>query len=688
MIIRLFLITVLFVIGALGNTVSLDTSFNGTGYSLHSLADPPARSFGSSMVLQPDGKIVIGGRIVNDDSVFGLIRVHSDGSLDTSFGNNGKVLTTIGNFGSTSRILLQPDGKILLGGITYTDETYYDYTIIRYNTDGSLDTSFNNIGHASQTFNSSSYDEVADMALQSDGKIVLVGRTGQIPGIPNIEFNIGVMRFNSDGSLDTIFNGKGKHIIGTTNLEEAANEVLIQADGKILIGGYLIENSIYKVMLVRLNSDGTLDSSFGIGGMTIRRINPGDNYVTGMALQSDGRIVVGGTGFFAGFTTNGQLDQSFGINGVSAIDGEVNQVKILSNDKILVANKFGANAGVTRLMANGAYDTHFNGGSRNFFLQGNSCIAQSVEIQSDNKIVLGGYCSSSNPNTSKFAIFRFEEKRTKRFLDFNGDSTTDISIYRPSNGQWWYLQFLFDQRVLGQFGLPTDKPVPADFTGDGRTDLAVFRPSTGEWFVSRSDNGSFYGFPWGISEDIPIAADFDGDNIADPSVFRPSTNQWFIQKSTGGIRYETFGLTGDKLVPADYDGDFITDIAIYRPSEGTWWIHKSSDDNIYAVQFGTSTDIPVQGDYTGDNQTDLAFWRPSTSEWFILRSEDYSYYAVPFGLSDDLPTPGNFTGDSRYDIAVFRPSENRWHLLPTGGSYLYKDFGSAGDQILPNLPVP
>ena len=158
MIIRFFLITFLFVIGPLGNTVSLDTSFNGIGYSLLSLADDPARSYGSSMVLQTDGKIVIGGRIVNDKSNFCLVRLNLDGSLDTSFGNAGKVLTTIGHYGSTSRLLLQPDGKILLGGETHSDSTYKDYTIIRYNPDGSLDTSFNKIGYAAQSFNSFSFD--------------------------------------------------------------------------------------------------------------------------------------------------------------------------------------------------------------------------------------------------------------------------------------------------------------------------------------------------------------------------------------------------------------------------------------------------------------------------------------------------------------------------------------------------
>ncbi|MBV9957594.1 MAG: hypothetical protein JO360_04200 [Acidobacteria bacterium] len=637
------------------------------------------------MVLLPDGKILVGGETTNSQSdKFALMRLNSDGTLDTSFGSGGIVLTTVNLSAHGSRLLVQPDGKILLGGYSYRIDTDYDFTIIRYTADGALDTSFNNTGSVTQTFGSS-VDEGYDMGLQPDGKILLVGRTWQIQGMPGVQWDIGVMRFNTDGSLDTTFNGTGKLIFGTASDMEEAHSVLIQPDGKILIGG-LQKTTKNDFLLLRLNSNGTLDTSFGSGGSTITTVSPGDNIITSLALQSNGKILAGGFGYIARYTPDGVLDPSFGVGGTASTSAENQEIRVIGGDKFLVAMKFGANAGVVRYMENGAPDTNFNGGgAANIFTQGSSCIAYSVALQPDNKILLGGVCSQDVP---KFAVFRLQETRTKRFLDFSGDGLTDVSIFRPSNGQWWYSSNIANEIFAGQWGLSTDRPVPADFTGDGRTDVAVFRPSTGEWFILRSDDGTSYSFTFGTAGDIPIVADFDGDDKADAGVFRPSTNEWYIQKSTGGLMAATFGAPGDKPVPSDYDGDFKTDIAIYRPSTGEWWINQSSDGSIHGFSFGTSTDLPVQGDYTGDNKTDAAVYRPSTGEWFILPSEGGPFFGVHFGTDGDLPTPGNYGGDGRYDLVVYRPSENRWYFQVTGGPFSARYFGATGDQPLPNLFVP
>ncbi len=683
-IIRLLVVSSLLVTGAFGNTVTHDTSFNGTGYSIQTIVPYPNYSRANSFAIQPDGKIVLAGDVVRNmqQDEFALVRINTDGTLDTSFGANGVVIAMLGsNSDSISKVRLQPDGKILLACTSWAVGSSANVMLVRYNSNGTLDTTFNSTGYVTYNVGGESEEYTADVALQPDGKMVVGGHSTASFGAPSSIF---VMRFNANGTLDSTFDGDGVLLI-TTPAGGAAFQIIVLSDGKLLVAGYRNDGVKDNFLLMRLNSDGTSDTSFGTGGSTTTSVSSDPDYIFSADRQSDGKIVVGGSFYIARYSADGILDTSFGTGGKTRVPSfyEINFVRVIAGDKILVSSR-----GAYRFMANGALDTHFNNsGFRGMGNTNLTCSSSAVEIQTDGKLLMGGSCGE---NSSSFTVVRFQETRTKRFLDFNGDGRTDISIFRPSNGQWWYLSSLnlATQTFAGQWGLSTDRPVPADFTGDGKTDVAVFRPASGEWFILRSDNGSFYSFPFGTSGDIPIAADFDGDDLADVGVFRPSTNEWYIQKSTGGLMTAIFGASGDRPVPADYDGDFKTDIAIYRPSTGEWWINRSSDGSTYALQFGTSSDNPVPGDYTGDNKTDAAIFRPSTGEWFILRSEDNSYYSVAFGQSGDVPTPGNYGGDGKFDVAIYRPSENRWFVQVTGGAYFWRLFGAAGDQPLPNVFVP
>lgn len=275
-------------------------------------------------------------------------------------------------------------------------------------------------------------------------------------------------------------------------------------------------------------------------------------------------------------------------------------------------------------------------------------------------------------------------------FDYDGDDKTDVSIYRPSLGQWWIQRSSNGSTLALPFGSSADKMVPADYTGDQKTDIAIFRPSTGTWFILRSEDNSFFSFPFGtLAGDVPVVGDFDGDGKADPTIVRPSTNTWYIQKSSNGVTdILGFGTAGDVPVVGDYDGDAKADVAIYRPSVGQWWTRRSSDLVVTALAFGNSTDKAVQGFYTADNKTDRAIFRPSTGEWFILRSEDNSFYSAPFGTSGDIPVPGDYDGDDRYDLAVFRPSTSTWFVNRTTAGTLIQAFGTSGDIPTPNAYVP
>jgi hypothetical protein len=282
---------------------------------------------------------------------------------------------------------------------------------------------------------------------------------------------------------------------------------------------------------------------------------------------------------------------------------------------------------------------------------------------------------------------------TKRLAaDFDGDNKSDLSIFRPSVGQWWYRQSSNNQSRVFAFGSSNDKLVPADYDGDGKIDVATFTSATGLWSVLRSSNFTFFSAPFGADEDIPAPGDYDGDGKADFAVYRQSDTNWYINRTGScGTMIVQFGQAQDIPAVGDYDGDGMTDVAVFRPLGGTgqseWWIRRSTA-GIFATPFGISTDKPVQGDYTGDGKTDVAFFRPSDRNWYILRSEDLSYYAAPFGLGTDVPVPGDYDGDGKYDLAVFRGSETNWYAFLSGGGVMALQFGSNGDRPVASAFIP
>jgi hypothetical protein len=300
----------------------------------------------------------------------------------------------------------------------------------------------------------------------------------------------------------------------------------------------------------------------------------------------------------------------------------------------------------------------------------------SIALSFGNLVVGAAEKALTSPN-GQGAVYYFTQINKTRW-DFDGDGLADISIFRPSNGQWWYQQSSDSSVRAATFGNSTDKPVPADYDGDGKTDIAIFRPSTGEWFVLRSSNFSFFSVPFGISTDKPAPGDFDSDGLADITVFRPSEGVWYISKSSGGTQISQWGSAGDVPVTADYDGDGKSDVAIFRPSDGSWWLNRTTA-GVFVTTFGVSTDKPVPADYTGDGKTDIAVWRPGNGSWYILRSEDFSFFAVPFGANGDIPAPADYDGDGKADFAVFRPDGANWFIQRSTAGILIQQFGTNGD---------
>jgi subtilisin-like proprotein convertase family protein len=266
--------------------------------------------------------------------------------------------------------------------------------------------------------------------------------------------------------------------------------------------------------------------------------------------------------------------------------------------------------------------------------------------------------------------------------DFDGDGRTDLSVFRPSEGNW-YLNRSTSGFVVANWGLASDLTTPGDFDGDGKTDLAVWRPSSGTWYVLQSLGNTAAIFNFGSAGDIPVQADFDGDNRGDFAVFRPSTNVWYIQKSGGGTTITAFGASGDVPVRGDFDGDGKADIAVFRPSTGQWWIAKSNG-GVSVTTFGLAGDQLVPADYDGDFKTDIAVYRGGT--WYILRSTNGAVDIVNFGLADDVPVPGDYDGDQKDDQAIYR--NGTWWLNRSTAGVVSAPFGVSDDLPLPSRYLP
>jgi endonuclease/exonuclease/phosphatase family metal-dependent hydrolase len=274
-----------------------------------------------------------------------------------------------------------------------------------------------------------------------------------------------------------------------------------------------------------------------------------------------------------------------------------------------------------------------------------------------------GSASSSPPITPAVS------RPLKLSGDFDGDSKSDISIYRPETSEWFVARSGgagIMQMVFGAFG---DVPVPGDYDGDGRVDVAVFRPSTGVWFIVRSSTGTAYSVAWGGGADIPVVADYDGDRKVDIAVFRPATGEWHVVRSSNGTTYSTtWGGGGDLPVVGDYDGDGRSDLAVFRPSSGVWYIFRSATSTAHSVAWGGGGDVPVVGDYDGDQRSDVAVFRPSTGTWYLIHSGNGATVAVPWGFIGDRSAPGDYDGDGRTDLGVFRAATGTWYVRYSGAA--------------------
>jgi uncharacterized delta-60 repeat protein len=342
---------------------SLDKSFNGTGKVITAVGDGDCKAEG--LALQSDGKIVVAGYSFKpsekDRAEFTVLRYNPDGTLDSGFGESGKVTSEIGGSSdSANSVALQDDGKIVVAGDTLAPGNN-DFAVARYNANGSLDTSFNGTGEATVDFSQIDYGR--SVAVQGDGKIVVAGDAER-----GDHRTFAVARFNANGTPDISFNKIGKVTTDFGGGKAEARGVAVQNDGKIVVAGLASTDGTEKFALVRYNLDGTLDTSFGGTGKVLTLVGISGSNATAMALQGDGKIVVVGYA-----VNNSGRDRDFAL---------------------------------VRYNADGSLDTRFNGsGKVTTAVSDHDGHCEAVAVEKDGKIVAAGWVSSGD--NSDFAVVRF-----------------------------------------------------------------------------------------------------------------------------------------------------------------------------------------------------------------------------------------------------------------------------------------
>ncbi len=367
------------------------------------------------MVIQDDGKYLVltsaNTAPTGQDIDYALTRYNADGSLDTSFGTDGTVITAVNaNNESPQAMALQADGKILVTGGYDTGSTT-DGIVMRYNNDGTLDTSFDTDGIVTIQFSATNNDLFTDILVQPDGRILVAGY-GNITG--NDEMI--VARLNVDGTLDTSFSADGKFILSLSANDDRVMSLALQDDGRIILAGYENTGVNSDLAIVRLGANGGLDTSFVSAGF-FRLDLGGNEYANAVAIDDSGRIVVAGTTSSTGsgdsivvrVDANGVLDSTFGTGGIVTVATgspfeAVNELAIQSDGKIVVAgdafNGSNNDISIFRLNDDGSLDTGFDtDGLVRTDLSGATDSVNALAIDKDGTILVAGRADYTNGDT-------------------------------------------------------------------------------------------------------------------------------------------------------------------------------------------------------------------------------------------------------------------------------------------------
>ena len=330
----------------LNNDGSFDDDFGTDGVITSYVGDSNAVAY--DIIIQEDGKILISGYSWNTNNTdIAILRFNSDGTPDTEFGGDGIVQTDFGKNESAQGLAIQEDGKIVILSTHYEFAVSYDFLVARYNSDGTLDNTFDSDGWTAIDF--IHYDNPFAMAIQDDGKIVVAGQS-----VTADDEDYAIARLNTNGSLDASFSGDGKLTLDNDGYFEESFYGLAIYDGNIFATGYYGPPTEADFVIYKFNDDGSLDDSYGDDGIAIADFSGRNDYSIAIYAQEDGKMLLAGSSAplndgdiaMARINTDGTLDESFSGDGkfFTDFDSDVeilNALTLQNDNKIVVVGRTG-----------------------------------------------------------------------------------------------------------------------------------------------------------------------------------------------------------------------------------------------------------------------------------------------------------------------------------------------------------
>jgi uncharacterized delta-60 repeat protein len=610
----------------------LDTTFGTNGIVATDFNN--GSDVGRSAVLQPDGKIIVGGvTYIEMGFDFVLARYMPDGSLDPSFGNNGKVVTDFTGSDNGYAVALQADGKILLAGTAL----YSVFELARYNTNGSLDTTFDGDGVVTTEsvpgYGNITAWEQAAVVVQTDGKIVIAGSAaGSAPG----SYNFVLIRYKNDGSLDTGFGVNGIVMTDFGPNSEGTALAIQPEDGKIVIAGGVGDGNNNSIALVRYNSDGSLDTTFDSDGMVTTSVGV-ENFAVDLALQLDGKILTAGTSkndkgdqdfVMIRHKSDGSLDTTFGTDGIVMTDfGSVEyclSIAVQQDGHIILAGagNYSSTQVLARYQSNGSLDPTFGVNGKVITQPAYPLAGFDVILQPDHNIVVAGFTGEGGD----FALTRYIGDATP-----STPSVTTIISDSPDpsyrNGS-----FTVNVQVTGESTPPSGT---VDVSGGGNVACTI----------TLSNGSGSCSLSYDTAGPKVLTATYNGDDTYLPSS-DTEDHTVVIPPATNGVRYVKWNAGGANNGTSWTDAYTDLQSALADASSGDQiWVaagtYKPTTGSDRSISFNLHNNVAVYGGFAG-TETLLAQRNPA---------------ANPTVLSGDLGIPNN-NSDNSYHVLVGSGTNN------------------------------